>query len=38
MAQTPRNTTAPAESGWTMDPMIVAAKIAKSRHEVAVMP
>src|SRR5687767_2758118 len=38
MAQTPRNTMAPAESGCTMDPMIVAAKIANSRHEVAVMP
>src|SRR5687768_10117263 len=38
IAQTPRNTTAPAESGWTIEPTIVAAKIANSRHEVSVMP
>src|SRR5688572_463674 len=38
IAQTPRNTTAPAESGCTMDPTIVAEKMAKSRHEEAVIP
>ena len=38
IAQTPRNTTAPADSGWTIEPTIVAAKIAKSRHDAWVMP
>src|SRR6187399_2708288 len=38
IAHTPRNTTAPAESGWTIEPTMVAAKIANNRHEATVMP
>src|SRR5688572_22945539 len=38
IATTPRKTTAPAESGCTMDPTIVAAKIANSRQETVEIP
>src|SRR5678816_2484758 len=38
IATTPRKTTAPAAIGWTMEPTIVAAKIAKRRHDAVVIP
>jgi hypothetical protein len=38
MAQTPRKTTAPADIGCTIEPTMVAAKIAKRRHETGVIP